>query len=101
VCTAFIITLMVEAVCTSETSVYYNDTTWRNIPEGSNLKDFCCLQDRKISSSIEIDFFVVHKIKKYQWQLKLTSRRNFVEPWELLRGAGEQVGSSVDDWSHL
>jgi hypothetical protein len=31
------ITLMMQAVCTSETSVCYNETTWRNIPEGSKL----------------------------------------------------------------
>jgi hypothetical protein len=29
--------LMMEAVRTCETSVYYNETTRRNIPEGSNL----------------------------------------------------------------
>jgi hypothetical protein len=33
-----VITLMLEAVRTSETSVYYNETTWHNIPEGSNLQ---------------------------------------------------------------
>jgi hypothetical protein len=32
-----VITLMLEAVRTSETSVYY-ETTWHNIPEGSNLQ---------------------------------------------------------------
>jgi hypothetical protein len=31
---------MMEAVSTSETSVYYNETTLRNIPEGSNLFKF-------------------------------------------------------------
>jgi hypothetical protein len=29
---------MMEAVRTSETSVYFNETTWRYIPEGSNLQ---------------------------------------------------------------
>jgi hypothetical protein len=33
----FAIALMMEVVRTSETSVYYNDTTRRNMPEGSNL----------------------------------------------------------------
>jgi hypothetical protein len=28
---------MMEAIRTSETSVYSNETTWLNIPEGSNL----------------------------------------------------------------
>jgi hypothetical protein len=31
------IALMMEAVCTSETSVCYNETTWRNISEGCNI----------------------------------------------------------------
>jgi hypothetical protein len=34
------IALMMEAVCTSETSVYYNENTWRYIPQGSNLHPF-------------------------------------------------------------
>jgi hypothetical protein len=29
--------MMMEAVRTSETSVYSNETTWRYIPEGCNL----------------------------------------------------------------
>jgi hypothetical protein len=33
-----IIALMMEAVCTSETPVYYYETTLRYIPEGSNLQ---------------------------------------------------------------
>jgi hypothetical protein len=32
-----LIALMMEAVRTSETSVYYSEITRRNIPEGSNL----------------------------------------------------------------
>jgi hypothetical protein len=32
------IALMIEAVRTYKTSVYYNETTRRNIPEGSNLQ---------------------------------------------------------------
>jgi hypothetical protein len=28
---------MMEAACTSETSVYFNETTRRYIPEGSNI----------------------------------------------------------------
>jgi hypothetical protein len=36
--TASIIALMMETLRTSETSVYYNEITWRNIPEGSNLR---------------------------------------------------------------
>jgi hypothetical protein len=32
------IALMMEAVGTTETSVYSNETTWRYIPEGSNLQ---------------------------------------------------------------
>jgi hypothetical protein len=31
------IALMMEAAHTSETSVYSNESTWRYIPEGSNL----------------------------------------------------------------
>jgi hypothetical protein len=31
-------TLMMEAVRTSEMSVYSNETTWRYIPEGSNIR---------------------------------------------------------------
>jgi hypothetical protein len=31
------IAMMMEALCTSETSAYYK-TTWCNIPEGSNLQ---------------------------------------------------------------
>jgi hypothetical protein len=31
------IAMMMEALCTSETSAYY-ETTWCNIPEGSNLQ---------------------------------------------------------------
>jgi hypothetical protein len=38
--TACIIRAMMEAVHTSETSVYYA-TTQHNIPEGSNLQIFC------------------------------------------------------------
>jgi hypothetical protein len=33
-----IIALMMETVCTSETSVYSYETTLRYIPEGSNLQ---------------------------------------------------------------
>jgi hypothetical protein len=36
--------MMMDAVCTSETSVYSNKTTWRYIPEGFRLQDvsmFC------------------------------------------------------------
>jgi hypothetical protein len=33
----FIIALMMEAVCTSETSVYFSETTWRHIPKDSHL----------------------------------------------------------------
>jgi hypothetical protein len=29
---------MMEAVCTSQTSVYCNETTWHYIPEGSHLQ---------------------------------------------------------------
>jgi hypothetical protein len=32
-----IIALTMDAVHTSETSVYFNETTWRYIPEESNL----------------------------------------------------------------
>jgi hypothetical protein len=32
-----IISLMTETARISETSVYFNATTWRYIPEGSNL----------------------------------------------------------------
>jgi hypothetical protein len=34
-------TLMMGAVCTSETSVYFNKTTWRYIPKGYLLHSFC------------------------------------------------------------
>jgi hypothetical protein len=34
-----------EAVRTSETWVYSNETTWRNIPEGSNLQGVCRRQN--------------------------------------------------------
>jgi hypothetical protein len=37
VLTACIITLMTEAVSTSETSVNFFETKWRNIPEDSYL----------------------------------------------------------------
>jgi hypothetical protein len=30
--------LLIEAVCTSETSVYFDETKWYYIPEGCNLK---------------------------------------------------------------
>jgi hypothetical protein len=42
--TTSIIALMIEAVRTSETSVYSYETTWRYIPEGSNLRVLCYLQ---------------------------------------------------------
>jgi hypothetical protein len=32
-----IIALMMEAVCTSETSIYFNETTWHYIPDGCHL----------------------------------------------------------------
>jgi hypothetical protein len=38
---AFIITLMMEAENTSETSVNFYETTWRNILEGSHLHLLC------------------------------------------------------------
>jgi hypothetical protein len=44
------VTLMVAAVCTPETSVYYNETTQCSIPEGSTLqviKPFYCLALQK------------------------------------------------------
>jgi hypothetical protein len=37
VLTAFIIALMIEAVRTSETTVKFNVTTWRYIPDDSKL----------------------------------------------------------------
>jgi hypothetical protein len=36
--TSIIITLMMEAVSTSETSVNFYEITWQNIPEGSHLQ---------------------------------------------------------------
>jgi hypothetical protein len=36
---AILITLMMEVVCTSETSVYFNKITLCYIPEGCNLQD--------------------------------------------------------------
>jgi hypothetical protein len=40
-CAYCLIVLMMEVVSTSEKSVYYNETTWRSIPEGSNLHVMC------------------------------------------------------------
>jgi hypothetical protein len=34
-----------EAVRTSETSVYFNETTWRYIPEGCYLRWLHCSQE--------------------------------------------------------
>jgi hypothetical protein len=34
------IALMMEAVSTSETSVNFYETTWRNIPEDSHLPEY-------------------------------------------------------------
>jgi hypothetical protein len=42
-----LIALMKEAARTSETSIYFNKTTWRYIPEGCNL------QIKDISTSIK------------------------------------------------
>jgi hypothetical protein len=54
--TAFIVIgLMMNAVRVTETSVYYNETTRRNIPEGSNLR----------MNLIEQDYF----IRKYFFRL--------------------------------
>jgi hypothetical protein len=39
VLTATTITLMMETVSTSETSVSFYKTTWCNIPEGSHLQE--------------------------------------------------------------
>jgi hypothetical protein len=36
-----IIAAIIEAICTSETSVY-SETTWLYIPEGSNIHDLSC-----------------------------------------------------------
>jgi hypothetical protein len=50
---------MVVAVRTPETSVYYNETTQRSIPEGSNLqviKPFYCLA-----------------LQKWKWAYQITS----------------------------
>jgi hypothetical protein len=41
-CTASIIRVVMEAVCTSETSVYFNKTTWCYIPEDSLLHPCHC-----------------------------------------------------------
>jgi hypothetical protein len=37
-----VITLMMEAASTTETSVNFYQTTWRNIPEDSHLHTCCC-----------------------------------------------------------
>jgi hypothetical protein len=36
-----VITLMMEAICTSQTSVYFNDTTQHYTPEGCNIHTRC------------------------------------------------------------
>jgi hypothetical protein len=40
-CTASIMAMMMEAVCASETSVYFNETTQCYIPECCNLQNGC------------------------------------------------------------
>jgi hypothetical protein len=38
---AIVIAVMMEVVRTSETSVYFNETAWCNIPEGHHLHTRC------------------------------------------------------------
>jgi hypothetical protein len=43
---AIIIALMMEAVCTSEKSVYFNKTAWHCIPKSCNLNHNICFLAR-------------------------------------------------------
>jgi hypothetical protein len=54
--TASIIRGMMEAVRTSETSVCSNETTWRNIPKGSNLHTY---RRENLKSHMFLSGFVV------------------------------------------
>jgi hypothetical protein len=58
---ASIIRAMMEVVRTSETSVYYNETTRRNIPEGTNLQLFILLTECNVFHTvltIHCDYFL-------------------------------------------
>jgi hypothetical protein len=47
---------MMEAVRTSETSVSIYQTTWRNIPEGSNLQSAVTLDENNPPLFTEVSF---------------------------------------------
>jgi hypothetical protein len=43
-----------EAVCMHEMSVYFNETTWRYISEGSHLQIFVCLNLNSVNQLISV-----------------------------------------------
>jgi hypothetical protein len=55
----FAIALMMEVVRTSETSVYYNETTRRNMPEGSNLLILLWITILLVMGSLPLNAVVV------------------------------------------
>jgi hypothetical protein len=59
--------MMMEAVCTSETSVNFNLTTWRYIPEDSKFLSFVVHKVLSHSFEKEKD----KKINKNPWRYRL------------------------------
>jgi hypothetical protein len=64
-----VIILMMEAVRTSETSVYSNETARRYIPEGSHPQNYVCLCDPiKAAGSAAIFFQQLYLFSSYIFQ---------------------------------
>jgi hypothetical protein len=58
---------MMEAVCTSETSVYYNQTTWRKIPKGYHLHPEYCQSRMAAKVDRKVLFLFMLMAWDYLW----------------------------------
>jgi hypothetical protein len=72
--------------CTSETSVYYNEATWCDIPEGSNLHlGFSLTAITYTPQELEILNFVTKMGYKHPYKLCTDQQLQTWQWWETLR----------------
>jgi hypothetical protein len=70
-----IISLMMEVVRTSETSVYFNETTWRSIPDGCHIQETVVQSARYVMSYDDVCHLSREKLRKFAKEKKLFSRQ--------------------------
>jgi hypothetical protein len=84
-CSAYFSTLKMEAICSSKTSVDFQQTTWCYIPEDSTLLTTALLQEHAIS--VALKSHVIHH--------NIFNKLHNIGTWKLLNG------SVFDYFSHL